>query len=540
MKKQFDVTVDRSNPEKKAMGREAVTGRRFCNIALKTLALLFVFSLGISPNELYSRDRLDDEVAQIECGETTPPAQKGIVDNDLGPTKPIENGAGKIEQHPLPNGIHYFVYDTEQKVDDHWEWRKKVFFDETGLSSESPEMAWERKALRPLVEVGPYLIFHSVENKRSWFSVYEKSSHAILTRLASDEQSKELQCYSLLEKDWNFPRFSSRFFYSKGSIYRNGIFSFFKKDGTRKSDYFDTRGIGVLDAMCDHKEGKYIVYYLNGLTWKQDDRPRNETEPTSSQSQWLAGWLRYQDGWNDERTQIECGDTTPPAQEGIVDNDLGPTKPIENGTGKIEQHPLPNGIHYFVYDTEQKVDGYWEWREKEHFDRTGDSPESPERKMYMAKARKEWRPLVEVGAFFIFLCEEGARRWFTVLERSTHVLIVQLASDEQSKELRLYSSLEKDWNVPRFVSQFRYSEDGVYEYGGISVFRRDGTRKSDYIDTRGIGVLDAMYAHKEGKNILYYLNGLTWERDDEPLPDSQENKVAPVSSQSQWPAGWPR
>ena len=175
-----------------------------------------------------------------------------------------------------------------------------------------------------------------------------------------------------------------------------------------------------------------------------------------------------------------------------------------------------DGIHFYVYDTEQKVDGYWEGREKEHFGRTGVSPESPEGKKYMTKARKEWRPLVEVGPFFIFLCEEGDRRWFTVLERSTRVLIAQLASDEQSKELRLFSALEKDWNFPRFMSHFRYSEDGIYVHGRFTIFRKDVTPERVYFDREGNGVFDVMYVYENGVPITYYLHDLSWRRCDRP------------------------
>ncbi len=183
------------------------------------------------------------------------------------------------------------------------------------------------------------------------------------------------------------------------------------------------------------------------------------------------------------------------------------------------------------------MDGYWKEREKSTIEMKGLTPESSEaqkEKKEMTQRRKGWRPLVEVGPFFIFHSVENGRSVFTVVERSTLVLLTQLISDERSKELRLFSSLEKGWNFPRFSSRFRYSEDGIYKDAIVSVFWKDGTRKSDYIDSTGKGIFDTMYAHQDGKSILYSLNGLTWEQVDEPLQDVESDR-----DPTQWPAGWP-
>lgn len=168
----------------------------------------------------------------------------------------------------------------------------------------------------------------------------------------------------------------------------------------------------------------------------------------------------------------------------------------------------PDGVHFYVYDTEQKIDDYWK---KAFFDRTGQSSESSEARKDMARRRSEWRPLAEVGPFFIFLSEEGDRRWYTVLERSSQVLLAQLASDEQSKELRLFSSLEKGWKFPRFRSHFRYSGDSKYADGDFAVFWEDMTPERVYFDIDGVGVFDIMYIFENGERFTYYLNGLFWE-----------------------------
>jgi hypothetical protein len=181
-----------------------------------------------------------------------------------------------------------------------------------------------------------------------------------------------------------------------------------------------------------------------------------------------------------------------------------------------------DGIHFYVYDTEQKVEDYWKESKKAFFDRTGLSPESPEAQKYMAKGRNGWRPLVEVGPFFIFLFEDGDRRWFTVIEMPSQVLLAQLASDEQSKELRLFSSLEKGWKFPRFRYDFRYSKDGIYADGVFSVLREDMTPERVYFDTQGIGVFDAMYIYENDEQFTYYLNGLSWE------PANEQPLTAPV------------
>ncbi len=182
-----------------------------------------------------------------------------------------------------------------------------------------------------------------------------------------------------------------------------------------------------------------------------------------------------------------------------------------------------DGIHFYVYDTEQKIEDYWKGKEKSIFDRIGLSPESPDAKKDMARRKNEWRPLVEVGPFFIFLSEDDDRRWFTVLERQSQVLLAQLVRDEQSKDLRLFSSLEKDWRFPRFRSHFRYSEDGIYAEGDFAVLRKDMTPERVYFDTQGIGVFDAMYVYENGEPFTYYLNGRSWE----PAAPVQQMPVEP-------------
>jgi len=172
------------------------------------------------------------------------------------------------------------------------------------------------------------------------------------------------------------------------------------------------------------------------------------------------------------------------------------------------------GIHFYVYDTEQKIEDYHKKMDKNFFNETGMSPESPEAKKIMAKKRTGRRPLVEVGPFFVFLHGDCDNSWFSVHEMPSMMLLAQLTNHEQSKELQLYSSVEKDWKFPRFRAVFRYSGDGVYEDGSLSVLRKDETIERIYFDTQEKGVFDAMYLYENGERFTYFLNGLTWEQED--------------------------
>jgi len=226
MAEKSDMKPAPSNCEVEAVGREYTIGRRFCRIALKTLALLFAFCLGFILNEWRYRDRL--------------------------------------------NGIHFYAYD-KHRLKNYYKKLEKEFFDKTGASRESPEakkfVAEVRELWRPLVEVGPFY----VTNDGGEFSVRDILSHSPLVRLVSRGQSKKLLLFSSLEKGWSFPRFMSSFRYSEDGIYKRGAFLVSGEDGKPVISYFDTQGIGVFDTMYVHKNCEQFTYYSNGLSWERKD-----------------------------------------------------------------------------------------------------------------------------------------------------------------------------------------------------------------------------------------------------------------------------
>jgi hypothetical protein len=133
-----------------------------------------------------------------------------------------------------------------------------------------------------------------------------------------------------------------------------------------------------------------------------------------------------------------------------------------------------DGINFYVYDTEHSIEDYHKRREKAFFDDTGVSHEAKE---FMAGGRTKMRPLVEVGPFCVFHIDEGDRSWFSVHETPFQVPLVALASQQQYKDLILFSSVEKGKHFPRFMHSNRYSEDGIYEMGSISVWGENGVRE---------------------------------------------------------------
>jgi len=183
-----------------------------------------------------------------------------------------------------------------------------------------------------------------------------------------------------------------------------------------------------------------------------------------------------------------------------------------------------DGVHFYVYDTEQKLDNYYRILEKQFFDQTKDSPELSEAREFMTMVRMGGQPLVEVGPFSFFLIEDGDRCLFSLREIQTSMPLIEFENRQrQPKRLQLSSSIEKGWGLPRFTSSLRYSEEGIYEKGGFFVSGQDGVPVRAYFDTQGTGVFDIMQMHvkENGEQITYYLSGLIWEREDEQFLDNQ-------------------
>ena len=182
-----------------------------------------------------------------------------------------------------------------------------------------------------------------------------------------------------------------------------------------------------------------------------------------------------------------------------------------------------DGIHFYVYDTKQKIEDFHKRMEKVFLSSTGVSPEAKDFR------RIDGLPLVEVGPFFIFLLDDGDSSRFSVHEISSLVPLVQLEIHEQFKELRLFSSVEKGWRLPRFMSSFCYSEDGVYKKSFVSA-REHETLEKVYFDNGGTGFFDIMSVYENGTRKVYYLNELAWEKITEEQYSSKlidiENKVS--------------
>jgi len=166
-------------------------------------------------------------------------------------------------------------------------------------------------------------------------------------------------------------------------------------------------------------------------------------------------------------------------------------------------------IHQYVYlfDTEQKIADYYRAIET-----SWTLPECLFARQGMARRGRD-RPLVTVEPFTIFINNDSGE--VSVHESQSPMYLVRLRKIEQLKFLRLNALLEKGRELPRFGAVVTYSKDGVYKRSGVSL-SDDNSKLTSFDDSKGIGIFDTMEVWENGKKSIYSLNGLTWERSDEP------------------------
>jgi len=213
-------------------------------IVLKILVVLLAFCLGFILSELRytTNDQVDDVCQQID------------------------------DFHQL-----VYLYDMK-KIEDYYGEIERENIGELGWNPESSETRWmidRLRSERPLVRVGPFVIFASNDNSR--FTVREQSSRSTLVSLDSREQTKTLTFASSVEKDWKMPRFRAQFTYSEDGVYEKGSFATAiatRGEEVRTSrEYLDTKGSGEVDVMFVNENGWVVRYRLNGLTWELVDSP---------------------------------------------------------------------------------------------------------------------------------------------------------------------------------------------------------------------------------------------------------------------------
>jgi len=222
--------------------RKHTIGRRLRKMILKTLIVLFVFSMGFI---------LGERVREYEI---------------------------LSERRSKDKTVCLCEYE------DLYTMLERGFSKQTGLPSESPEvveyMAEVRKLMemigRPLAAVGPFAVFVNHEGDK--FSVHEmqslrqeKGMFLPLVELEFGEQSKRLYLLSSQEKDCPLPRFRALLNYSGDGTYEGGVFSIHREDGTVERVYTDSKGVGVFDVMNVFENGVRFIYSLNNLTWELVD-----------------------------------------------------------------------------------------------------------------------------------------------------------------------------------------------------------------------------------------------------------------------------
>ncbi|MCL2006067.1 MAG: hypothetical protein FWG73_07865 [Planctomycetaceae bacterium] len=172
--------------------------------------------------------------------------------------------------------------------------------------------------------------------------------------------------------------------------------------------------------------------------------------------------------------------------------------------GMYHRDRMMDGIHFYAFDTKYRIERF--------------------QKGIEAGGRADVRPLVEVGPFFVFLLDDGERSWFSVNEISSHAPLVFLENQQQSKLLTFISSVENNMEMPRFIFDLRYSEDGIYERGRISVYGEDQKFERTYVDSEGTGIFDVMIVYENDVTNTYRLNGLVWEKVGDTNAEQKWNK----------------
>jgi hypothetical protein len=164
----------------------------------------------------------------------------------------------------------------------------------------------------------------------------------------------------------------------------------------------------------------------------------------------------------------------------------------------------------YFYDTEQKLEDY-----NKTMQNILTSKNDIARKEFALMGRD--RPLVEAGPFIIVV--NNVTGEFSVCDAQTHSYLVEMRGVGQTKTMRLNGLLEKGQRFSRFFAALRYSEDGAYEGGNMSL-RDDNGVSTYYRDNKGIGVFDTITKEiiEDGVRAHYRLNDLTWERIDDPPP----------------------
>ena len=214
---------------------------------------------------------------------------------------------------------------------------------------------------------------------------------------------------------------------------------------------------------------------------------------------------------------------------GFIFGEFGST----DQTTQENQIDKSNQIEVFVYDTEEKIEDFYKIFESGFSEEMELPPESPEVKERMASIRTNLgQPLVAVGPFAVLVNHDGGT--FSVHEIKSVkqeggmlLPLVKLETTEQFKRLRLFTSQEKGWGLPRFHAHLTYSVDGIYERGYFSVHREeDGALERMYFDSKGIGSFDVMnvFEHEDGVRFIYSLNNFTWKLVDEQWYSEKEKK----------------
>jgi len=163
--------------------------------------------------------------------------------------------------------------------------------------------------------------------------------------------------------------------------------------------------------------------------------------------------------------------------------------------------------HVHLFDTEQKI--------AEHYKKM-EAAWAPPESLFSRQARARLgrdRPLVTVGPFTIFVNNDTGE--VSVHESQSPLPLVELIKGGQVRILRLHGLLEEGLRYPRFFAAVTYSHNNIYKQCSMSLNRGNGLSTS-FVDNNGMGVFDKMEVWDNGEKTNYRLNGLTWERSDEP------------------------
>jgi len=183
--------------------------------------------------------------------------------------------------------------------------------------------------------------------------------------------------------------------------------------------------------------------------------------------------------------------------------------------GWTSREALAKRSGVYVYDTVQRLDTHYKMMRQSIL---GENLLPDDQEYAIDRFTRRLRPLVAMGRIAVFTDTINGDYLISETREGRFGLgILELAfldpQESRSRSRLTFSSrTEEGWGASRFYGEFYYSEDDVYEKGGLFIYEKDGRSARAYYDTKGTGIFDEMRVYGSNIESLYRLNGLSWEK----------------------------